>query len=130
MRAILRDGPLLDVWSEWELAITSDLFSVEARRALDRLRVTQAYGDQQLARATLELTVIERSLTLLDLSREVLERASRPFPTTVRTLDAIHLASALLVREHVVPDLVFATHDRQQAIGAMALGFEVIGVEV
>ena len=49
-------------------------------------------------------------------------------PTTLGTLDAIHLASALVLREEV-PDLVFATHDRQPAIGARALGFEVIGVD-
>ena len=128
LRAVLRDGPLLAEWGRWDSAVTTTLAKVEARRTLDRLRVTQVFNDEELARAMMELTAIERSLDFVDVTREVLERASRPMPTVVRTLDAIHLASALLVRERTNADLVFATHDRQQAIGAMALGFEVIGV--
>ncbi len=129
IRAILRDGPLLDAWGAWDIAITSDLFTVEARRVLDRLRVTQVYDDAERARAAAELLAIERSLTLLDVSRDVLAQASLPMATTVGTLDAIHLASAILVRKGALPDLVFATHDRQQGIAAVALGFDVIGVD-
>jgi hypothetical protein len=47
----------------------------------------------------------------------------------IGTLDAIHLASAVTLRDGLNEDLVFATHDRQQAIGARALGFEVIGIQ-
>jgi hypothetical protein len=48
-------------------------------------------------------------------------------PTAVKTLDAIHLASALLVRERRAPSLVFVTHDPQRARAARALGFECLG---
>jgi hypothetical protein len=48
-------------------------------------------------------------------------------PTAVKTLDAIHLASALLLRERRTPALVFATHDPQQLRAARALGFEYLG---
>ena len=42
---------------------------------------------------------------ILELSREVAERAEGPFPVEpVRTLDALHLASALLLRQ-ALPDL-------------------------
>jgi predicted nucleic acid-binding protein len=128
MRAILRDGPVLAEWGQWDVAVTSAIFSVEARRTLDRLRLTLVYDDSELADAMMELLTIERSFSLLAVSDDVLERASRPMPTTVRTLDAIHLASAMVIRDEILPDLVFATHDRQQATGARALGFEVIGV--
>lgn len=130
MRAILRDGPLLTEWGRWDFAVTSAMFGVEARRTLDRLRLTQVYDDGDMADAMMELMAIERSLSFLAVTNEVLERASRPMPTTVRTLDALHLASAAIVRDEMLPDLVFATHDRQQAIGARVLGFEVIGVRV
>lgn len=128
LRAILRDGPVLDEWAKWDFAITSAMFTVEARRTIDRLRLTRAYDDIQLADAMTQLLAIERSLPFLAVSEDVLERASRPMPTTVRTLDAIHLASAALIRDRMLPNLVFATHDRQQAIGARVLGFDVIGV--
>jgi hypothetical protein len=75
----------------------------------------------------------ESALSLLDgfhlarIDRQVLARAADPFPTLVRTLDAIHLATALLVRaEH--EDMVFATHDAKLGLAARALGFSVIGL--
>ena len=129
VRALLGDGPTLPQWGQFEVGFTSALFQVEARRTLDRLRVTQAFGDDELAAAMFNLLAIERSLSMVDVTNWILERASRPMPTSVGTLDAIHLASALVVREEV-PDLIFATHDRQQAIGARALGFEVIGIDL
>lgn len=128
VRALLGDGPTLPEWGRFEVGYTSALFQVEARRTLDRLRVTRAIGDEDLSSALFKLLEIEQSLSMVDVTNAVLDRASRPMPTSVGTLDAIHLASALLVREEV-PDLVFATHDRQQAIGARALGFDVIGIE-
>jgi hypothetical protein len=48
--------------------------------------------------------------------------------TPVKTLDALHLASALLWRERSGDPLVFATHDPQQARAARALGFDCAGV--
>lgn len=129
VRALLDDGPALPEWGHFEVAFTSALFLVEARRTLDRLRVTQALDDEALATAVFRLLEIERSLSILDVTKVVLDRASSPMPTTLGTLDAVHLASALVLREEV-PDLIFATHDRQQAIGARALGFDVIGVDL
>jgi hypothetical protein len=46
----------------------------------------------------------------------------------VKSLDALHLASAMLLRERLRVTLVFATHDPQQARAARALGFDCIGV--
>src|SRR5437763_16227937 len=55
-------------------------------------------------------------------------RAALPMATPVKTLDALHLASALLWRERRAAELSFATHDPQQARAARALGFDCIGV--
>jgi predicted nucleic acid-binding protein len=56
----------------------------------------------------------------------VLERAAEPFPTQMRTLDALHVASALLVRTRF-PALRFATHDADLAAAALAEGLPVLG---
>lgn len=48
--------------------------------------------------------------------------------TAIGTLDAIHLASALLFRERRNAPVLFATHDRRQATAARARGFECVGV--
>lgn len=64
--------------------------------------------------------------SLVPIGRPVLERAAEPFPTTLGSLDAIHMASALLVRADF-DDLVFATHDEELALAARAEGFRVHG---
>lgn len=55
-----------------------------------------------------------------------LERAERPFPgEPVRTMDALHLASALLLRE-AQPGLALLTRDRRVPRAALGLGFDVL----
>jgi hypothetical protein len=58
----------------------------------------------------------------------VLHRAALPLPLPVRTLDALHLTTALIVRERSAEPLLFVTHDAQQAAAARALGFEIQGI--
>jgi predicted nucleic acid-binding protein len=65
---------------------------------------------------------------LVGVSDVVLERASEPLPTSLGTLDAIHLATALLWKELTNVDLVMATHDGELALGAQAHGLPVVGV--
>jgi predicted nucleic acid-binding protein len=48
-------------------------------------------------------------------------------PTTLGTLDALHLATALELAAGGVAGLVLATHDAQLARAARASGLEVIG---
>jgi hypothetical protein len=63
---------------------------------------------------------------MIRMNRAVLDRAAAPFPTELRTFDALHVASATLVQERF-PALRFATHDADQATAAHALGLPVIG---
>ena len=48
-------------------------------------------------------------------------------PTELGTLDAIHLATALLWKESEDAELIMATHDRALAIAARAHGLKAIG---
>ena len=66
-------------------------------------------------------------MKIIDLTRPVLTRASQPFSTALGTLDAIHLATALVWREGKQEDLVMATHDTALAVAARASGFRVVG---
>ena len=68
-----------------------------------------------------------RSVEIIALSDRVLERAAGPMPTTLGSLDAIHLATALELAAKRAPGLVLATHDRQLARAARASGLEVVG---
>ena len=129
LRVLLRQPDQLEEWLTWDEVYSSEILRLEARRVLDRLRLEMALDDEGLVRAREELTRLERTLGWIALSPPVIRRASMPMATIVKTLDAIHLASALLFRERRGADLLFATHDRQQALGARALGFDCTGVE-
>ncbi len=66
-------------------------------------------------------------LALLELSPVVLARVLDPFPIPVRTLDALHLASLVFLREQG-QDVALATYDTRQRETARRLGFELIEV--
>ena len=127
LRALLGDDDPLPQWGAWGHAYSSELMGVEARRALDRLRLEQALDDESLADAHDALAATERAIGEIHLTAAVLRRAGQSMPTVVKTLDAIHLASALLFAERRDAGLVFGTHDARQATAARALGFQVLG---
>ena len=127
LRILLRQPKRLAAWGRWEAAYSSELLGIETRRVIDRLRVQAALNDHELADVHHDLTRIERAIGAIPLTRPVLHRAALPMPTAVKTLDAIHLASALLLRERRIASLTFATHEPQQLRAARALGFECLG---
>lgn len=108
--------------------MTSALTEVECLRTLDRLRLRNALSAaDQAARRDLVYRLLA-ACELVELSRPVLGRASQPFPTPLGSLDAIHLATALIWREQESAGTVLATHDAALAVGARASGLPVIGV--
>jgi predicted nucleic acid-binding protein len=108
----------------WAAAVSSELIVAELLGTLDRLRLTSRTPDGELAQLREEA---ERNLAKLDLvpiDRAVLRRAGGAFPMPVKTLDAIHLATALLWGEQA-GEIVFLTLDRQLANAARACGLTV-----
>ena len=104
LRAFLADQPR---------RAASRLVGVEAARALSRLGIS---GGQ-------ELTDVLAHLDQIDVTEDVLREASRLPPPSLRTLDAIHLATALALR----PDLeALVTYDRRLADAATAAGLPVV----
>jgi len=76
-------------------------------------------------RATI-LSIIA-SIEIVEIDMVVLDRAAQPMPTELGTLDAIHLATALLWKESTRAGLVMATHDAALALAAKAHGLAVVG---
>ena len=91
---------------------TSIVALVEVRRAVARRPgVTPGRVDDVLGR-----TIV------LGLEQRIIEGAATVGPVTLRTLDAIHLASAAQLAEDLE---AFVTFDRRQAEAARALGMLV-----
>lgn len=122
-------GQPIAFWTMDDVPRSSDLVRVEAARALQRRRLDGELDDDTLAAASLVLQELLDRLGEIVLDRHVLDRAAGAFPSRVRTLDALHLASAVLWREHGEQVSAFLTHDNRQATAARALGFRVVGGE-
>lgn len=122
LRVLLGQGRVLDLWGKWDRAYSSELLGLEVRRVIDRLRLESVLDHAGVVAAHRGIAKIEAALGRVALTRAVLRRAALPMATIVRTLDAIHLASALLLQERLGSPIVFATHDFRQAAGAKAPG--------
>ena len=114
-----------DLLERSENVFSSELLLLECDRALIRAESAGELSDAAAAgwRATLNLE--SRYWTLLRIEGEVLERARRAFPLEpVRTLDAIHLSTLLLVRS-IFADAELLSFDERIRANAKALGFRL-----
>jgi predicted nucleic acid-binding protein len=107
--------PPAPLWQE-EL-VTSRLLEYELWNRLHGRDLARSHGD--VARLLLA------RLAWLELRAPVLERALQPFPTPVRTLDALHLASVSFLRERG-RDVTLATYDERMTRAAQAMGIPLM----
>jgi predicted nucleic acid-binding protein len=105
--------------------VTSALTLAEAARAIIRARATGRLTAEEERAAVRALQTFERRCFILDVDRAVLDRVRRPFPVEpIRTLDAVHLATA----EHLgepPPLVTIVTRDSRVRENAEALGYAV-----
>ncbi len=126
LRVVLREPGRVRIWPRITNAVASELIRLECLRTIDRARVRLGLPDAEVAdRRAAVLEAIE-TFSLVPIDRPILERAADPLPTILGSLDAIHLASAVLARE-TLEDLSLATHDQELALAARAVGFRVFG---
>jgi len=98
---------------EWDGYVSSALLGVEAIRACGRYGKAYAFE----ARSYLG------DVTLLPLDDGVLDEAASVGPSALRSLDAVHLATALSIREEIG---VFVTYDRRLGRVAEDNGLPVV----
>lgn len=105
--------PLAEELARWDGHVSSYLLAVEAIRACAR------YGDryERDARRFLE------SVAMVPLDDDVLDEAAVLGPDGLRSLDALHLATAMVIRDEIA---VFVTYDQRLAEAATAQGFAVV----
>lgn len=128
LRFALGQPDALPEWRQIERGVSSALTRTESLRTLDRLRLRSNLGNAEVAKRRATILAVIASLEVVDVEAVVLDRAAQPMPTELGTLDAIHLATALLWKEMRRVDLVMATHDQALALGAQAHGLPVVGV--
>ena len=107
-----------------EKVTSSRLTLIETRRVVRRAerdgRITAAQSADILA----IFAQAASTWAILEITEEIARRAEDAFPSeAVRALDAIHLASALFLRQSF-PDLVIVSSDERVSANAALLGFQ------
>ncbi|MBI2890276.1 MAG: PIN domain-containing protein [Nitrospirae bacterium] len=102
----------------WQLpTVSSRLLEYEAWVNVNLRNLASTHGKRLLE--------LMDGVEFVELHPLSLARALEPFPRPVRTLDALHLATAHFIREQG-SSIEFATYDRVQAEAARALKFTVL----
>lgn len=129
LRWLLNSPKVYSEFQNWQACYTSELLYIEVSRVLNRLRLEKEIDDSEYA--DLHKTFLEfyKTIYVIELNQAVKQKSAEPFPTVIGTLDAIHLASAILLKEENPKwQIQFLTHDSQLSTAATAMGFEVIGI--
>jgi predicted nucleic acid-binding protein len=128
LRIILREPGALEELRTYDGLVSSELIAVESARTIDRLRL---HGTLTAEEAAARLRTVSEWLEAIDLvlvRPPVLGRASEPMPMPLGTLDALHLATALIWRDRLGSLPTMATHDSALGLAARAFGFNVLGI--
>jgi predicted nucleic acid-binding protein len=106
----------LVAWMAGRDLVSSAIAGVEVRRAVGVARATDAAAAAPTAARSLQRSIedVLGRVTLITIEDRVLTRAAELEPPTLRTIDALHLATALTLRG---PE-GFVTYDRRLADAA------------
>jgi predicted nucleic acid-binding protein len=127
LRVVLGEAGALAVLPQADRLISSELLAVECRRTLDRLhRLGDLPSEEAVRRLEIAAEWIE-AVDLVLLRAPILSRAGDPLPSPLGTLDALHLATALVWRDRMGEAPTIATHDAALALAARAHGLGVVG---
>jgi predicted nucleic acid-binding protein len=127
LRIVLCEPEAVADLASYDALVSSELVVVESARTIDRLRLQGSLTVDEAGSRLRTLTRWLEAIELVLLRPPILNRACEPLPTPLGTLDAIHLATALIWRERVGPLPMVVTHDSALGLAARAFGFEVRG---
>lgn len=129
LRRLLRQKGGLAEWSRITQPFASRLVRLECLRTIERLSLRGLFPAAAVAQVRQACFALVDTMGLLPLTEQIYQRAEEPFATPLGSLDALHLATAILWREMRGEAFTMATHDLELAMAARAHGFMVIGAE-
>lgn len=110
-------NPPASLWDE--TLVSSRLLEYELWNRLNARGLGASHGEH--------VRELLHRVALLELAPPVLSRALEPFPTSVRTLDALHLASIEFLRSQR-QDVKLATYDARFAAAAKRLRIPLLAM--
>jgi predicted nucleic acid-binding protein len=128
LRIVLREPGALDELRSCDALVSNELIAVESARTIDRLRLQGSLTAEEAAARLRTVNEWLEAIDLVLLRTPVLSRASEPMPMPLGTLDALHLATALVWRDRMGALPTLATHGTALGLAAQAFGFDVRGI--
>src|SRR6185437_9980218 len=96
LRIIFGEKNSIEVEADIEYLIASEILKIECLRTIDRMRYELRLSDDDIAMRSELLYKLMRTVRFVKLAEPIVQRASQPFPIVIKTLDAIHLSTALV----------------------------------
>lgn len=124
---VLNEKHQLSEFRQISYAVSSELIRIESMRTLDRYRLRGGLTENEYVTRVHLMHTLLHDFELVLLSSPILNRASQSFPTTIGTLDALHLSTCLLYQEKENKTLVLCTHDEALKRAGLAMELEVLG---
>jgi predicted nucleic acid-binding protein len=118
-------GTVRQLLAAADAVVASDLTLIECDRVLLRAAAVGELSEADSADRRAYLTAAAAHWHILRIGPDIVERARQPFPgDPIRTLDAIHLASALVARS-TIPGLELLSLDDRIRKTARRLGLRL-----
>ena len=106
-------SPPEEIWDEQ--LISSRLLEYEVWNRIHSRKLGKSHGEA--------VRLLLGRVAMVELISPVIERAKESFPTPVRTLDALHLASISFLIDNS-QDVMLATYDAKMLLAARAMGIK------
>ncbi|GAB4427488.1 MAG: hypothetical protein OHK0011_09400 [Turneriella sp.] len=126
LRWILNAPGTIAAFGEWDTAGCSVLFEVECYRTLERLLNDRQITPEQYAAAISQLQELWESMEKIPVKEDVIALAKQRYVTPIKTLDALHAASAQLWSRALDKEVMLISHDRKLNLIAQSLGLKTL----
>ncbi len=126
LRWLLKDQNALHDFGSWKHAASSFLLEVECVRTLDRLRNENRISAPVYADLLDQFNEFARSLELFHIDTRVLALAKSQYVAPVKTLDAIHIATAQLWQAERAETILLLSHDQKMNLIAKSIGLKTL----
>lgn len=126
VRYILKGDATIQDALACETVVSSELLEIECKRVIQRCRMQGELDDLTYVAAVGRLEKLLAGISLVALSSAIKKRAMEAFPVVIKTLDALHIATALVFADNRPGEkLMVFTHDDAMNRCAAVLGFGV-----
>lgn len=95
---LLGDPKISAVFNHNEV-VSSELLEIECMRVIHRYRLNGELDDNRFTEAKLRAERVLDGVSILRLTSSIKTRAKESFPVVVKTLDALHLATAIIFQK-------------------------------